>query len=151
MEFENKKVVNTGPAGIFGRWIAAYFAREGAHLCLSDKRQDALEKTVDDLGLDRSNVLLHTTELTSEGSMLDLVDLVRREWKAPDALINNAGIYTRYNLMTMAFSDWDLVFDVNLKAPFILTREMAKLMIAEGREGSIINISSGAARGMNRE
>jgi 3-oxoacyl-[acyl-carrier protein] reductase len=151
MEFENKTVVVTGAAGIFGRWIAAYFAREGARLCLSDRRQDALEKAVEELGLDRSRVLLHVTELTSEASMLDLVDLVRREWKAPDVLINNAGIYTRYNLMTMEFADWDLVFDVNLKAPFVLTREMAKLMITEGRKGSIINISSGAARGMNRE
>ena len=36
MEFENKTIVITGAAGIFGRWIAAYFAREGARLCLSD-------------------------------------------------------------------------------------------------------------------
>ena len=79
MEFENKTIVITGAAGIFGRWIAAYFAREGALLCLSDKRQDALEKAVEELGLDRSKVLLHATELTSEASMLDLIDLV-----APD-------------------------------------------------------------------
>lgn len=150
MEFENKTIVITGAAGIFGRWIAAYFARQGARLCLSDIRMDGLEKTVTELGLDRAKVLLHATELTSDASMLDLVDVVRREWKAPDILINNAGIYTRFSLLDMAFADWDRVFGVNLRAPFVLSREMAKLMITEGKKGSIVNISSGAARKMNQ-
>jgi len=150
MEFENKTIVVTGAAGIFGRWIAAYFARQGARLCLSDIRIDRLEQVVSELGLDRSKVLLHATELTSDDSMLDLVDLVRRAWKAPDILVNNAGIYTRYNLLDMSFSDWDRVFGVNFRAPFVLSREMARLMIAEGRKGSIVNISSGASRQMNQ-
>ncbi|CDZ51683.1 SDR family NAD(P)-dependent oxidoreductase [Neorhizobium galegae] len=150
MEFENKTIVITGAAGIFGRWIAAYFAREGAKLCLSDVRMDGLEKAVSELGLDRSKVLLHATELTSDASMLELVDLVKREWKAPDILVNNAGIYTRFSLLEMEFSDWDRVFGVNLRAPFVLSREFAKLMIAEGKAGSIVNISSGAARKMNQ-
>ncbi|UIK08107.1 SDR family NAD(P)-dependent oxidoreductase [Neorhizobium galegae] len=150
MEFENKTIVITGAAGIFGRWIAAYFAREGAKLCLSDVRMDGLEKAVSDLGLDRSRVLLHATELTSDASMLELVDLVKREWKAPDILVNNAGIYTRFSLLEMEFSDWDRVFGVNLRAPFVLSREFAKLMIAEDKKGSIVNISSGAARKMNQ-
>jgi len=148
MEFENKTIVITGAAGIFGRWIAAYFAREGARLCLSDIRMDGLEKAVSELGLDCSKVLLHATELTSDASMLELVDLVKREWKAPDILVNNAGIYTRFSLLDMEFSDWDRVFGVNLRAPFVLSREFAKLMIAEDRKGSIVNISSGAARKM---
>ncbi|EUB99080.1 3-oxoacyl-(acyl-carrier-protein) reductase [Rhizobium sp. CF080] len=150
MEFENKTIVITGAAGIFGRWTAAYFAREGAKLCLSDVRMDGLEKAVAELGLDRSKVLLHATELTSDASMLELVDLVKREWKAPDILVNNAGIYTRFSLLDMEFSDWDRVFGVNLRAPFVLSREFAKLMIAEGKAGSIVNISSGAARKMNQ-
>jgi 3-oxoacyl-[acyl-carrier protein] reductase len=150
MEFENKTIVITGAAGIFGRWIAAYFAKEGAHLCLSDVRMDGLEKAVSELGLDRSKVLLHATELTSDASMLDLVDLVKREWKAPDILINNAGIYTRFSLLDMDIADWDRVFGVNLRAPFLLSREMAKLMIAEGKAGSIVNISSGASRKMTQ-
>lgn len=150
MEFENKTIVITGAAGIFGRWIAAYFAREGAKLCLSDVRMDGLEKAVTELGFDRSKVLLHATELTSDASMLELVDLVKREWKAPDILVNNAGIYTRFSLLEMEFSDWDRVFGVNLRAPFVLSREFAKLMIAQGKAGSIVNISSGAARKMNQ-
>lgn len=150
MEFENKTIVITGAAGIFGRWIAAYFANEGAKLCLSDNRMDGLEKAVSELGLDRTKVLLHQTELTDDASMLDLVSLVNSEWGAPDILVNNAGIYTRFSLLDMEFADWDRVFDVNVRAPFVLSREFAKLMIAEGKQGSIVNISSGAARKMTQ-
>jgi 3-oxoacyl-[acyl-carrier protein] reductase len=150
MQFQDKTMVITGAAGIFGRWTAAYFARLGAKLCLSDIRMEALEKVAADLGLDPKTTLLHATELTSDTSMLELVDLVRREWKAPDILVNNAGIYTRFGLLEMELADWDRVFGVNLRAPFVLTREMAKLMIADKRKGAIINISSGAARKMNQ-
>lgn len=148
MEFANKTVVITGAAGVFGRWIAAYFAAEGATLCLSDKRSDALGAVVAELDLDPDKTLLHATELTDHASLLELVELVRNEWKAPDILINNAGIYTKFGLLEMTFEDWDRVNDVNFRAPFVLTREMARLMIAEGRKGSVINISSGAARQM---
>lgn len=150
MEFKDKTLVITGAAGIFGSRTAAYFARRGAKLCLSDNRMDALERVVADLGLDPATTLLHATELTDDASMLDLVNLVRSRWGAPDILVNNAGIYTRFSLLEMSFADWDRVFDVNLRAAFVLTREMAKLMIAENRKGSVINISSGAARKMNQ-
>ncbi len=148
MEFTDKIVVITGAAGIFGRRIAAYFAREGALLCLSDIRMDALQNTVDELQLDPARILLHVTELTDEASIADLSAQLQAKWTAPDLVINNAGLYPKFSLLTMTAAEWDLIFDVNLRAPFLVTREMAKLMIAAGRKGSIVNISSGAARQM---
>jgi 3-oxoacyl-[acyl-carrier protein] reductase len=148
MEFENKTVVITGAAGIFGRWIAAHFAAEGAQLCLADMRRDALDTVVKELKLDPAKTLLHATQLTDEKSVLELVALVKERWGAPDIVINNAGIYTKFGLLDMEIADWDRVFGVNLRAPFIISREMAKLMIADKRKGSIINISSGASRQM---
>jgi 3-oxoacyl-[acyl-carrier protein] reductase len=61
MEFQDKSVVVTGAAGVFGRWIAAYFAREGARLCLSDVRAEALEETARSLGLPDDRILTHVT------------------------------------------------------------------------------------------
>ena len=149
MEFADKKIVLTGAAGIFGRWIAGYFARAGARLCLSDNRADALEATVAELGLP-PDTLRHATELTDDASMTALIDLVGREWGAPDIVINCAGIYHRFGeMLGMTVDQFDLVFDVNLRAPFVLTRGFAKQMIAKGISGSVINISSGAARRMN--
>ncbi|WP_172601307.1 SDR family NAD(P)-dependent oxidoreductase [Rhizobium leguminosarum] len=146
MDFENKGVVVTGAAGVFGRWIVEFFAREGAKLCLSDVREDKLKGIVADLQLDPASTIIHATELTQEKSIRELAEQVSVRWGAPDIVINNAGIYPSGLLLDLEVAEWDRVFDVNFRAPFIVSREMAKLMIAEGRKGSIVNISSGAAR-----
>lgn len=148
MNFRDKRVVVTGAAGVFGRWIAAAFAREGARLCLSDMRADAARALAAELQLDAQQAIVHATELTDEASILDLTATVAALWGAPDIVVNNAGIYPKGGLLDLAVAEWDRIFDVNLRAPFVVSREMAKLMIAEGVQGSIVNISSGAARQM---
>ena len=147
-EFEGQGVVVTGAAGVFGRWIAAAFAQEGARLCLSDNRHDALEALAGELHLDARRTILHATELTDEASIADLAGAVRAAWGAPHVLVNNAGVYPRGGLLELAAAEWDRIFGVNLRAPFLVTREVARLMIAEGVRGSIVNVSSGAARQM---
>jgi 3-oxoacyl-[acyl-carrier protein] reductase len=149
MDFENKGVVVTGAAGVFGRWIVEFFAREGARLCLSDLRASNLDTIAADLQLDPEQTIVHPTRLTEENSIKELAGQVRDRWGAPDIVINNAGLYPRGALLNLEVADWDKIFDVNLRAPFIVSREMAKLMIAENRQGSIVNISSGAARKMS--
>ena len=144
--FAGTRVVVTGAGGIFGRRIAAAFAKAGARLCLYDPRPEILERLPGELGLARDATLLHATELRQDGSILDLVRLVERAWGAPDVLINNAGVYPRGHLLDIPADEWDRIMDVNLRAPFLLTREMARLMIGAGVRGSVVNITSGAAR-----
>ena len=147
-EFSDKVVVVTGAAGIFGGWISARFAREGARLVLSDARGEALREAARRLDLPDDRLLLHETELTDEASIAALAGAVQARWGAPDVVVNNAGVYDRQDLMAMSAADWDRMFGVNLRAPFLVTRAMARLMIGLGRRGAIVNISSGAARQM---
>src|SRR3954469_17025806 len=93
MRFQGQGVIVTGAAGVFGRWISAAFAREGARLCLSDMRRDAIEALASELKLDPAHTILHATELTEEASIVELAGLVKSAWGAPDVLVNNAGIY----------------------------------------------------------
>ncbi len=145
-EFKDKKVVLSGACGVFGRFIATAFARAGAKLCLSDMRAKALEELVAELGLKEGQYLTHATELRKTSSTDELVELVKREWGAPDILINNAGVYPSSLLLDTPVDEWDRVFDVNLRAPFILSTGFGALMKKQGIKGNIINISSGAAR-----
>jgi 3-oxoacyl-[acyl-carrier protein] reductase len=148
MEFQNKTIVITGAAGVFGRWITERFARDGARLCLSDNRHSSLDELADTLGLPPSRAILHTTELTDEASILDLAVKVRDAWHAPDIVVNNAGLYPRCGLLDLSAADWDRIFAVNLRAPFLVTRERARLMVAIGRKGVVVNVSSSASRQM---
>jgi 3-oxoacyl-[acyl-carrier protein] reductase len=149
MNFSDKRVVITGAAGIYGGWIAAAFAKAGARLCLSDIRGEKLNAVADALGLDPLRTLLHATDLTDAASINALANLVATDWGAPDIVINNAGVYPRTGeLLYLADAEFDRIMSVNVRAPFLVTREMARLMIAAGSPGVVINIGSGAARQM---
>ena len=68
----------------------------------------------------------------------------------PDILVNNAGVYPRVKFLEMRESDWDYVLDINLKAGCFAAVGVAKALIAAGKPGSIINLSSQAMRGAVR-
>ena len=148
-EFKGKKVLVTGAAGIYGAWIAAAFAREGAVLCLSDMRREKLDEVVARLGLDPATTLLHGTDLTESGSIRELALLVAAEWGAPDIAVNNAGVYPRTGpLIDLAEAEFDRIMSVNVRAPFLVVQAMARLMVERGVQGAMVNIGSGAARQM---
>ncbi len=147
--FTGKRVVVTGAAGIYGGWIAAAFAREGAVLCLSDMRRDKLDDVAARLGLDPRATLLHGTDLTDAASIRDLAAQVALAWGAPDIVVNNAGVYPRTGvLINLEDAEFDRIMAVNVRAPFIVVKHMARLMVSQKVEGAIVNIGSGAARQM---
>jgi 3-oxoacyl-[acyl-carrier protein] reductase len=149
-EFRGHKVVLTGACGVLGRWIADAFAKVGARLCLSDRDDSGLRKLADGLGIASNGGLTHHTELTEAASIDALVNAVATTWGAPDIVVNNAGVYPSGFLIDIDAAEWDRIFGVNLRAPFLISRGFAKQMIAVQQAGSIINISSGAARKMRR-
>ncbi|HUZ64583.1 MAG TPA: SDR family oxidoreductase [Acetobacteraceae bacterium] len=149
MDFADSRVVITGAAGTFGGWIAQAFASEGARLCLSDIRADALAETAARLNLDPARTLTHPTDLMQEASIGALAELVRSRWGAPDIVVNNAGLYPRGpRLIDLPAEEWDRIMGVNVRAPFLVSCAMARLMIDAGVKGSIVTIGSGAARQM---
>ncbi len=145
-EFSGKRVVLTGACGVFGRRIASAFAAAGARLCLSDNRP--LRALLEELG---DGHMSHATELTDAGSIDALVDEVAREFGGADIVINNAGVYPSARLIDLPVAEWDRIFAVNLRAPFLVGRGFARLMAVRDVKGSIINIGSGAARNMRAE
>lgn len=147
-DFTDKKVVITGACGVFGRRFVKAFAAAGARLCLCDQRSADLQQLAAAMQLDAERVLVHAVELCDADSIDDLVNTVARYWQAPDIVINNAGVYPSAWLLDVDANEWDRIMGVNLRAPFLLSRGMAKLMIAHRVKGNIIHISSGAARNM---
>lgn len=147
-EYKNKVVVITGAAGVFGHWLAQAFAEAGARLVLSDIRLDKLETLTSSLNLASEDVLLHQTDLRSNKSILELVEASYLQFAQADIIINNAGLYPGGFLLDIEVDIWDAVMDVNVRAPFLVSREFARRMIKAGTKGNIITIGSGAARSM---
>ncbi|MEZ2218966.1 SDR family NAD(P)-dependent oxidoreductase [Rhizobium sp. RCC_161_2] len=147
-DFKGKRVVVTGAAGIFGGWIAQAFANAGAHVLMTDKDPARLGATTESLA--GSGHLQFAADLTSDADIEALLAYVAENWGAADVLVNNAGIYPSGFLLDINADDWDKIFGINLRAPFLLSQGIARQMIDQGVKGSIINISSGAARKMRR-
>ena len=124
----------------------------GAELCLTDTRHVLLEPVIaelGDLGLGPTG-FTHVADLTSAAAVRTLAGEIENRWQAADILVNNAGIYPSAFLLDTSDAEWDRMFDINLRAPFLLTRDLAALMIRQGRPGSIVNISSGGAKRARR-
>lgn len=147
-EFKDKVVIITGAAGVIGRWIVQGFARAGSRLVLSDHRPDVLAQDAAALGLPASRVMTHATQLQDAKQIDDLVELTVARFGAPDIVVNNAGVYPSGFLLDIDVDEWDRIMDVNLRAPYALSRAAARAMIAAKKGGSIVNISSGASRKM---
>lgn len=137
-EFQGRRVVITGAAGIMGRFLTQQFRDAGAELCVHDQNTDGLEG------------FRIASDLTTDEGLEALLDAVAQEWGAPDVVINNAAIYPSAFLLDMSMTEWDRIMDLNLRAPVYLMRGFALQMISAGVKGNFINISSGASRKMRR-
>jgi len=80
-------------------------------------------------------------ELSDRESVRELVRRLERDGREIDILVNNAGITSRKPTVEQSDDDWDRVIEVNLTAPFILSREIGRQMLARGR-GKIIFTAS---------
>jgi 3-oxoacyl-[acyl-carrier protein] reductase len=150
MDFKDKTVVVTGAAGVFGRWITEAFWREGARVVLADNRQALANSVVAENRIAPERAMVIETDLTSEASILALAATVVKDWGAPDVVVNNAGVYPAGGLLEIGTHEFDRIFSINVRAPYLVTREFAKAMIAAGKQGSVIMISSGAARALRK-
>lgn len=148
-DFTGQGVVVTGALGIYGTWIADAFARAGAKLCLTDRDGGALERRLAEAG-GAAGSFAHAADVTRDEDIASLAAAVVERWGAADVLVNNAGIYPSGFLLDIDAAEWDRIMDVNVRAPFLLTQAVAKGMIAAGRKGAVVNISSGAAHRMRR-
>jgi len=70
-----------------------------------------------------------------------------RQLGPPDILVNNAGVLPRAAFLELTEREWDHVLGVNLKGGFLCAQAVARAMVAAGRPGAIVNISSSAIRG----
>ena len=137
-DLTGKFALVTGASGGIGSSIAEALHAQGATVCLSGTRREALEAVAAKLG---SRTQLVTANLSDRASVEALVPEAEKAMGGLDILVNNAGI-TRDNLfMRMKDEEWDSVLAVNLTSSFILARAAVKGMMKR-RFGRIINITS---------
>jgi NAD(P)-dependent dehydrogenase (short-subunit alcohol dehydrogenase family) len=142
VSLEGKVGVITGAAGGIGRQIALDMAGVGARIVAVDRNGRGAEKTCSSLSSDRSLAL--AVELTEDGAGDEIVEGAVEAFGTIDILVNCAGVFPSTPALEISADEWDHVFGVNLRAPFLCSRAVARRMVATGRPGNIVNISSSA-------
>jgi len=134
---DGKIALVTGASGGIGAAIARALHAQGAIVALSGTRRDALQALADELG---TNAHVCPADLRDPAAPDALIATV--ETIGPLAiLVNNAGFTRDMLALRMKDEDWQAVIDVDLTAPFRLSRAAIKVMLRR-RAGRIIGISS---------
>ncbi len=141
MILSGKVAAITGAARGIGRACAERFLKEGGKVVISDVDDDALEKTVAELGHPDSLQAVHC-HVARRSDVDRLVATAVREFDRLDIMVNNAGVARNQDLLEISEKDFDDVIAVNLKGAFFGVQAAAKQMIAQGGGGVIINMSS---------
>lgn len=143
---ESQVAVVTGANRGAGQAIARRLAAMGAHAVLVARNAEMLKRVCDEIVAAGGAASAHACDLTDAAAVARLGETVAQEYKRCDVLVNNAGIGLQGRMLhETAPEDWDLVFDTNLRGPYLMIRAFAPLMIA-AQAGHIINISSLAGR-----
>ncbi len=143
-ELDGQVAIVTGAAGGIGFAIARLLATRGATACIFDIDGDgakAARARLEGEGLAARDFAL---DITDEAQVLAARDATLGEFGRVDVLVNNAGLYPEATIREMTEEGWDRVFDVNVKAPFLLMRAFMDAMMARGygRMVSIVTIDS---------
>ncbi len=138
---EGKIALITGASYGIGFAIANAYAAAGATIVFNDIRQDLVDKGLAAYAEKGIKAHGYVCDVTDEEAVQTFIAQVREEVGIIDILVNNAGIIKRIPMTEMSAKDFRQVIDVDLNAPFIVSKACIPGMIEKGH-GKIINICS---------
>jgi gluconate 5-dehydrogenase len=138
---QGRTALVTGASRGLGRAMAQGLAGAGAHVVLAARDRAKLEETAGLITAAGGSADILSFDLTDEASCVAAIPEVVRRHGRIDILLNNAGQITWSEFTESTSADFHSVVDTNLTADYLLCREAAKPMMAQGR-GRIINIGS---------
>ena len=137
-----KCAVVTGAASGIGLACARRLAADGAAVLLADIDAAAGESAAQQLRDEGRQAVFVATDVTQRAAIAALVDRALSEHGRLDIMLNNAGVAPNAPILDMSDEVFDKVLSTNLRSSFIGTQLAARQMIAGGRGGVIINMSS---------
>lgn len=138
---EGKVALITGGCYGIGFAIATAYAQAGARIAFNARSEASVNKALEEykrLGIEAYG---YVCDVTDEAAVNKLVATIEREVGVIDILVNNAGIIKRIPMTEMTAAEFREVVDIDLNAPFIVSKAVIPAMIKKGH-GKIINVCS---------
>ena len=140
-DLTGKVALVTGASYGIGFAIAKGLASAGATIVFNDRKEDLVEKGIEAYKEEGIKAYGYVCDVTDEDAVEELIKKIENEVGIVDILVNNAGIIKRIPMCEMKAAEFREVIDVDLNAPFIMSKAVIPGMIKK-RHGKIINICS---------
>lgn len=144
-DLAGRAAIVTGSARGIGRAIALRLADAGASVMVTDVRQADCDVVAAEIVAAGGKASAQAADVSSSADIERLVAATKSAFGAIDILVNNAALRGWYTWDTLTSEVWDRYMAVNEKAVFFVTQAIAREMVAQGRGGAVVNISSTAA------
>lgn len=144
-DFAGKKVFVTGAASGIGRATALRLARKGAELYLTDVNAEGLESTVAEVrALGAEVPEYRALDISDYDAVAQFAADIHTRHGAMDVVMNIAGISAWGTVEQLTHQHWRSMIDVNLMGPIHVIETFLPPMVAAGRGGHLVNVSSAA-------
>jgi gluconate 5-dehydrogenase len=140
-DLTGKVALVTGGTHGIGLAVGILIARSGAKVCVNDLQDDRLDSCEESFRKEGLEVFTLKFDVTDEADTDRGISLIEKKIGQIDILVNNAGIIKRIPILDMPILDFKQVIDVDLVAPFIVSKRVVPGMIKK-RSGKIINMCS---------
>ncbi len=142
-DLAGKRVLITGASGGLGADMARNFAAQGARVVVHYRtRKAGAEATLAAIREEGGEAVMMQADLRSESALEALVDAAWQQWDGLDILINNAGVVLKASILDAGADYWDDTLNINLRAPYLLSRSIARRMVDSGIRGVVLHNTS---------
>lgn len=138
---KNKTAIITGGTRGIGFGIVKKFLENGANVVLTGSRKESVDKALSQLTEYNEKVIGIYPDLCNPDEVQKAFSDINERFGSIDILVNNAGISSRTSIYDYTIEEFSKILDINIKAVFVCTQAVAKIM-KEQKHGVIINISS---------
>lgn len=145
-DFRGKSAIVTGATKGIGRDIALALAGAGARIAATGRDKGELESLAREIEKGGGECLTFRADLADAGQCLAMAERFCAELGVVDILVNDAGLSYPERILELDVEHWDRTIAVNLRAPALIAKVVARAMIEAGG-GAIVNVSSNACMG----
>ena len=139
---KGKNAVVIGGGGVLAGTMADGLAKAGANIAVLDLNLENAQKKAEQIAALGVKAIGVKVDVVSSESIKSAKQEVDRQLGRTDILINAAGINSATPFFDISMDEWDKIMNVNLRSAILACQIFGKDMVADGKGGSIINISS---------
>ncbi|MGA2647906.1 MAG: SDR family oxidoreductase [Candidatus Sulfotelmatobacter sp.] len=143
MELEGKVGLVTGGTSGIGRDTAVLFAKAGAKVVVSGRREPEGQETIELIGAAGGDGLFVKADVSKASDVETLIQKAVERFGRLDIAFNNAGIEGVWvPIVRQSEEDWDRTIDINLKGVWLCLKYEIRQMLLQGGGGAIVNMAS---------